>query len=92
MADRNEMKAARATDGGVITRCRLKSPIRAILVKPDGKLVSVDIPAGAVVTRGLQPPEKPRTLLGFVSAEWEGRHYSVSLNDLLQKAERVQSA
>ena len=76
----------------MVTRYRLETPIRAILDKPDGKLVSVDIPAGVILIRGLRPAIKPTTLVGFVSVEWEERHYSVSLNDLLQKAERVQSA
>ena len=75
-----------------MTRYQLKAPIRAILDKADGKLVSVEIPAGAILTCGVRPVERCRTLPGFINAEWEWKHCSVSVNDLLQKAERVQSA
>jgi len=74
------------------TRYRLKTPIRAIVDKADGRLVSVEIPAGAILTRSLRSAEKPRTLLGFIHVDWEGRHYSVALHDLLKKAELVRSA
>jgi len=50
-----EVRIPRATDDGVVKRYRLKTPIRAILNKPDGKLISVDIPAGVILIRGLRP-------------------------------------
>ncbi len=70
------------------TRYRLNAPIRAILDKPD-RYASVTIPAGAVLYDSSQPST---TLLGMVGVLWEGRHYSVSLKDLLKNAEGVQSA
>lgn len=74
------------------TRYRLKSPIRAILDKPDGQQVSVMIPAGAVISRLCQPEDKSTTLFGMVGVYWEDRHYSVYPNDLALKAELVQNA
>ena len=73
------------------TRYRLKVPIRAILDRANDKLTSVEIPAGAILTRHGQLSDKP-ALLGLVSVSWGGRQYSVSLNDLIKKAEVVQSA
>ena len=74
------------------TRYRLNAPIRAILDKPDGKQASVTIPAGALIVRLSQPQEKSTTLFGMVGVFWEDRHYSVYPNNLLLKAEVVQSA
>jgi hypothetical protein len=74
------------------TRYRVRVPIRAILDQPDGKYLSVNLPAGAILVRPSQPAEKGTTLFGMVGVYWEGRHYSVYPNDLLVKAERVESA
>jgi hypothetical protein len=57
--------------------------------KPGGQKVSVRIPVGAMLRESSQPST---TLLGMVGVHWEGRHYSVSLKDLLNNAERVESA
>jgi hypothetical protein len=70
------------------TRYRLTASIRAILDKPD-RYASISIPAGALLYESSQPST---TLLGMVGVLWEGRHYSVSLNDLLKNGERFESA
>ena len=54
--------------------------------------VSVEIPAGTVLTRFSPASVNSTTLFGMVGVYWEGRHYSVYLNDLLFKAEQVESA
>ena len=74
------------------TRYCVRVPIRAILNQPDGKDVSVNLPAGAILARPSQPSEKGTTLFGMVGVYWEERHYSVYPNDLLVKAECVESA
>ncbi|HLJ44325.1 MAG TPA: hypothetical protein VKT12_08885 [Candidatus Binataceae bacterium] len=68
---------------------RLKIPIRAIYERASGEHVSVTLPTGAVLRESIQ---HYITLLGMVGVYWEGRHYSVSLVDLVQKAERVSTA
>jgi hypothetical protein len=68
---------------------RLKVSLRAIFERASGEQVSVTLPAGALLRESVQ---HYITLLGMVGVYWEGRHYSVSLSDLLQKAERVSSA
>jgi len=71
-----------------MSQCRLEAPIRAILDKPDGEQVSVTIPAWSV----LHTTSQTSTLLGLVDVYWIGRHYWVSLRDLLKNAELVESA
>jgi hypothetical protein len=73
------------------TRYRLKSAIPAMMDSPAGRhqQLSVMLPAGAVLLHSFQAST---TLLGMIGAYWEGRHYSVSLRDLLKKAERVSTA
>ncbi len=71
-----------------MSQCRLEAPIQAILDKPDGEQVSVTIPAWSV----LHTTSQPSNLLGLVDVYWEGRHYGVSLKDLLKNAELVESA
>jgi hypothetical protein len=69
-----------------VAQFRLREPIAAILDKPGGKPVSVTIPDGAL----LDPSSKPSaTLFGMIGIWWEGRHYSVYPQELLQKAERI---
>jgi hypothetical protein len=70
-------------------RYSVKVPLSAILDKPGGEQVSVTLPAGAVLQESTRPST---TLLGMVGVYWEGRHYSVSLGDLLKKAELVSTA
>ena len=72
-----------------VSKYRLKAPMSAILEKSSGEYVHVTLPTGAM----LRPTSQPSTtLLGLVGVLWEGRHYSVSLAELLQTSERVQSA
>lgn len=70
------------------TKYRLKSPISAILEKPGRDEVHVSIPAGALLR---EESLSSTTLLGMFGVSWEGRHYSVSLPELLLKAERAES-
>ena len=67
----------------------LKAPISAILDKSDGGIVSVKIPVGAVLH---ESSAHSTTLFGLVGVLWEGRHYSVALNDLLKNADRIHTA
>jgi len=71
-----------------MSRYCLKAPVSAILDESGGLKPSVKIPAGAV----LHDSSKQFTTLGKVGVYWEGRHYSVSLQDMLKNAEFVQSA
>ena len=68
---------------------RLKAPISAILDESGGLEPSVKIPAGAVLH---DSSKHSTTLLGMVGIYWEGRHYSVSLQDLLKNSELVERA
>jgi hypothetical protein len=72
-----------------MTRYRLKSPIQAIYCTPEGGEVRVTLPSGAMLVESVQ---HSRTLLGMVGVYWEGRHYSVSLSNLLLKTESVSVA
>ena len=56
---------------------------------PAGVKRRVMLPAGAVLVESVQ---RSGTLKGMIGVFWEGRHYSVFLRDLLQKAERVATA
>lgn len=71
------------------SRLRLNTSIPALYDKPEGGWARVKLPAGAMLT---ESSEHSSTLLGLVGVYWEGRHYSVSLNDLHQKAYRVETA
>jgi hypothetical protein len=70
-------------------RYRLNRPILALYDKPGGSLLRVILPAGSMLVESAQHSS---TLLGMVGVYWEGRHYSVALNDLRQKTDRVQNA
>jgi hypothetical protein len=70
-------------------RYRLKAPITAVLDKPDRTFLSVKLPAGVTLQ---ESSAHSTTLFGLIGVIWEGRHYSVALHDLLNNAERVQSA
>ena len=72
-----------------VLRYCLKAPVSAILDKADGSIVSVKIPAGAVLH---EASTHSTTLFGLVGVLWEGRHYSVTLRELLKNALRVESA
>ena len=76
----------------MMTRYRLTAPISAIRHPPAGTEIAeyrVKLPAGAMLYESVEPSG---TLTGMIGVYWEGRHYSVSLRDLLQKAERVATA
>ena len=59
---------------------KLKTPLPAILHKPRGQKESVTLPAGAVLEEATR---HSATIEGKVGVYWEGRHYSVSMKDLL---------
>lgn len=65
---------------------RLKAGIPAILDQSESRTLPVMLPAGAVLRDSSQAST---TVLGMIGVWWEGRHYSVSLKDLLNKAGRV---
>ena len=68
---------------------RLRAAIPAVLHKLKGDNVCVTLPAGAVLSDSSEPST---ILLGMTGVSWQGRHYSVYLIDLLQKAERIFTA
>jgi len=70
-------------------RYRLNRPILALFDQPEDRLLRVTLPAGSLLIESVQ---HSATLLSMAGVYWEGRHYSVALNDLRQKADRVQSA
>jgi hypothetical protein len=72
-----------------MARYRLTAPIQAIYHTPEGGEVRVTLPAGAILFESVQ---HSRTLLGMVGVYWEGRHYSVSLSNLLQKTVAISVA
>lgn len=72
-----------------MTRYQVTAPMLAISDQEHGKRAMVTIPVGAVLRDSSGPST---TLLGLVGVHWEGRHYSVSFNDLIKKAQCVQTA
>jgi hypothetical protein len=75
-----------------MTKYRLTAPIQAMRHPPAGNEIAeyrVKLPAGAMLYESVEPSG---TLTGMIGVFWEGRHYSVFLGDLLQKAERVATA
>ena len=71
----------------MVSRYRLKAPIGAILDKPGGEQIPVTLPTGALLQEASQ---HSTALLGMLRVIWEGRRYSVSLLELLLKADLVQ--
>jgi len=63
---------------------QLKAPLAATLHKPGGQKESVTLPVGAVLD---EASRHSSTLEGKVGVYWEGRHYSVSMKDLLANAD-----
>ena len=61
----------------------LKNPVSAICHKPEGQKESVTIPAGAVLD---EASRHSATLEGKVGVYWQGRHYSVSMKELITKS------
>ena len=70
----------------MMTRYVLRAPVQAVLDKPGGQQVSVILPAGAVLH---DSPRRSTTLLGMIDVYWEGRLYSVSIQNLLKHADHV---
>ena len=68
---------------------RLKAPISATLDNSGGLKLSTKIPAGAVLHDFSKPSA---TLMGMIGVYWEGRHYSVFLQEMLKNAEFVRNA
>ena len=66
-----------------MARYELKAEISATLHSPGGKKESVTLPVGAVLDEATRHSS---TIEGKVGVYWEGRHYSISLRDLLTKA------
>jgi hypothetical protein len=62
---------------------QVKAPLPAIWHKPGGQKESITLPVGALID---EASRHSGTLEGKVGVYWEGRHYSVSLKDLLTKA------
>jgi hypothetical protein len=76
----------------MMSRYRLTAPIPAIHHAPEGAEIAdlrVTLPAGAVLVESVQ---RSGTLTGMICVYWEGRHYSVSLRDLLQKTRHISAA
>ena len=70
-------------------RYRLKTPIQAMYDKPEGWLVFVTLPAGALL---LESSKSSGPLIGMIGVIWEERRYWVHSRDLLQNAERIKTA
>ena len=58
----------------------LRAPMAAVFHRPGGQKEQATLPAGAWVD---ESSRHSSTLEGKVGIYWEGRHYSVSLKDLL---------
>jgi hypothetical protein len=67
----------------MFSKYRLKRPIRAVLHKSKDGLTLVPLPAGAVLTT------HSTMTLGIVSVVWKRRHYSISAQELQQKADHI---
>jgi hypothetical protein len=72
-----------------MAKYRLKAPVSAVLHAPGGQKESVMIPEGAVID---DSSRHSATLEGKVGVYLDGRHYSITLKDLLTKAVATQSA
>jgi len=70
-------------------RYRLKSPIPALYDRTGGGLIRITLPVGAILS---ELPQPSGGLLGTVGVSWEGRCYAVSLAELLQNSERMNTA
>jgi hypothetical protein len=65
-----------------MAKYQLKTSIPATLHSPGGEKESVEIPAGAVIEEATRHSS---TLAGKIGVYWDGRHYSISLKDLMTK-------
>jgi hypothetical protein len=71
-----------------MAKYRLKAPISAILHKPGGQKESVTLLVGAVLD---EASRHSATIEGKVGVYSDGKHYSVSLKDLLNNGEMTRS-
>jgi hypothetical protein len=76
-------------EGGFMAKYRLKADVLAVLHTPGGQRESVMIPAGAMLD---DSSRHSATLEGKVGVYSDGRHYSISLKDLLTKAVATHAA
>jgi hypothetical protein len=67
-----------------MAKYHVKTPLPAIWHKPGGQKESITLPVGTVLEEAAR---HSATLEGKVGVYCEGRHYSVSLKDLLTKAD-----
>jgi hypothetical protein len=67
-----------------MAKFQVRTPLPAVWHKPRGEKESVTLPVGALIE---EASRHSATLEGKVGVYWEGRHYSVSLKDLLTKAD-----
>ena len=67
-----------------MAKYKLKAEIPATFHKPGGGQEPVSLPLGAVLE---EASRHSSTIAGKIGVYWEGRHYSVSMRDLLTKAE-----
>jgi len=67
-----------------MAKYQVKVPLPAVWHKPGGQKESVTLAVGTVLDEAAR---HSGTLEGKVGVYWEGRHYSVSLKDLMTKAE-----
>lgn len=67
-----------------MAKYKLKEEIPATLHKSGGGKEAVTLPAGSVIEENSRHSS---TIAGKIGVHCEGRHYSVSLRDLLTKAE-----
>jgi len=72
-----------------MAKYRLKAAVPAVLHRPGGQKESVTIPAGVVLD---DSSRHSVTIEGKVGVYSDGKHYSISLKDLLTKAVAVQAA
>ena len=63
---------------------KLKAEIPATLHAPGGQQQSVTLAAGTVIE---EASRHSSTIAGKIGVYWEGRHYSISMRDLLTKAD-----
>lgn len=67
-----------------MAKYEVKDRLPAVWHKPGGQKESVMLPAGALIE---EASRHSGTLEGKVGVYWDGKHYSVSLKDLLTKAD-----
>jgi hypothetical protein len=69
-----------------MAKYKLKAEIPATLHRPGGAHESVVLPMGAVIE---EASRHSSTIAGKIGVYCDGRHYSISMRDLLTKAEVI---